>query len=58
MIKRTGHNKSVDWYHLGILLYEMVMGKTPFVTHNRQDIISNIETGTINFDGGKITETT
>ena len=26
MLSRTGHGKAVDWYHLGILLYEMLEG--------------------------------
>lgn len=26
MLKRTGHGKSVDWYLLGVLLYEMLVG--------------------------------
>ena len=26
MIKKAGHGKSVDWYLLGVLLYEMLVG--------------------------------
>lgn len=26
MLKRSGHGKSVDWYLLGVLLYEMLFG--------------------------------
>ena len=26
MLKRSGHGKSVDWYFLGVLLYEMLFG--------------------------------
>jgi len=30
MLKRTGHGKSVDWYLLGVLLYEMLVGMPPY----------------------------
>jgi len=26
MIRKAGHGKSVDWYLLGVLLYEMIVG--------------------------------
>ena len=26
VIENSGHGKAVDWYHLGILLYEMLEG--------------------------------
>ena len=32
---RTGHGKSVDWYLLGVLLYEMLVGVTPYFTNNK-----------------------
>lgn len=35
MLKRTGHGKSVDWYLLGVLLYEMLVGLPPYFTNNR-----------------------
>lgn len=30
MLERKGHGKSVDWYLIGVLLYEMLVGKTPY----------------------------
>jgi serine/threonine protein kinase len=36
VLKRTGHGKSVDWYLLGVLLYEMLIGIPPYFTNNRE----------------------
>jgi serine/threonine protein kinase len=35
MLKRSGHGKSVDWYLLGVLLYEMLVGMPPYFNRDR-----------------------
>jgi serine/threonine protein kinase len=35
MLKRTGHGKAVDWYLLGVLFYEMLVGIPPYFTNNK-----------------------
>lgn len=52
MLKRQGHGKAVDWYHLGVLLYEMLVGKSPFMSQNKEEILQNIEKGYIYFPFG------
>ena len=45
MLKKQGHGKAVDWYLLGVLFYEMLIGIPPFFTEKREDIFYNIEYG-------------
>ena len=45
MLKKQGHGKAVDWYLLGVLFYEMIVGITPFFTTRKEDIFHNIEYG-------------
>jgi len=45
MLKKEGHGKAVDWYLLGVLLYEMLIGIPPFFTEKREEIFYNIEYG-------------
>jgi serine/threonine protein kinase len=35
VIKKQGHNKAVDWWCLGCIIYEMVTGLPPFRSQNR-----------------------
>ena len=35
VIERKGHGKSVDWYLLGVLLYEMLVGQSPYYSEDR-----------------------
>ena len=35
MLENTGHDHTVDWWTLGILLYEMLVGIPPFFHKNK-----------------------
>ena len=49
MINQTGHNKSVDFWQFGILLYEMLVGYTPFIDSNPMKLYQKIKKGKIIF---------
>ena len=34
IILNRGHNQAADWWAVGILCYEMIMGRSPFVDAN------------------------
>jgi protein-serine/threonine kinase len=42
VIKGCGHTSAVDWWTLGILIYEMLFGTTPFKGKNRNATFANI----------------
>ena len=42
ILKRQAYDKSVDWWSYGILLYEMLIGITPFTNSSRQTIFKKI----------------
>ncbi|CAI9786133.1 unnamed protein product [Fraxinus pennsylvanica] len=42
IITGEGHSSAIDWWSLGILLYEMLYGRTPFRGKNRQKTFTNI----------------
>mmetsp|Transcript_5320 Transcript_5320/g.5276 ORF Transcript_5320/g.5276 Transcript_5320/m.5276 type:complete len:510 (+) Transcript_5320:194-1723(+) len=47
MLKRQGHGKAVDWYLLGVLLYEMLVGIPPYFSHNKDQLFHNIQHSTL-----------
>ncbi|KAJ0010161.1 hypothetical protein Pint_33965 [Pistacia integerrima] len=42
IITGSGHSIAIDWWALGIFLYEMLYGCTPFRGKNRQKTFANI----------------
>nr|AHZ63916.1 phototropin [Cylindrocystis sp. VAZE] len=42
IISGTGHGSQVDWWALGIFIYELLFGKSPFRGRNRQRTFTNV----------------
>lgn len=42
VLKQEGHTKNVDWWAVGILIYEMTFGRSPFYDKNRMSLEENI----------------
>ena len=57
MIKRQGHGKAVDWYLLGVLLYEMLIGTPPYFSPEREQLYKNIQTGKLKLPASLALET-
>ncbi|PVU86265.1 hypothetical protein BB560_006777 [Smittium megazygosporum] len=49
VIQGVGHTSAVDWWTLGILIYEMLFGITPFKGANRNETFRNIVTVDVTF---------
>ena len=53
IIAETGHDKSVDWWALGIIMYEMLIGLTPFFNKNRNALFTKIQNSKVVFPDRK-----
>jgi len=45
VINCTGHNKSVDWWMLGVLLFELLAGRPPFDSETTEKIYEGVRKG-------------
>ena len=54
MILDTGHKKSIDWWSLGVLMYEMLYGYPPFYHTNKDRNYELILKAEIKFDDNYI----
>jgi len=52
VLAECGYGKSVDWWSLGILFYEMIAGFSPFYTHDTQLMYRRILFGKLKFPKG------
>ena len=43
MLNRSGHGKAVDWYLLGVVFFEMLVGIPPYFSNNQEQIFKNID---------------
>ena len=54
VIRREGHSFEVDWWAFGILIYELVIGRPPFMDRNHQKLEKLILNGRIAFPDEKL----
>ena len=50
IVKRSGYDKQIDWWGVGVVAYEMIFGNTPFASLNKNRLYSNIVNKEIYFD--------
>jgi protein kinase A len=51
-LQNQGHGKPVDWWTLGVLIYEMIAGIDPFADDDPMTIYQNILKGKLHFPKG------
>ena len=47
MIRNRGYGKSVDWWTVGVLIFEMTAGNVPFYSKDQQHMYRKIVQGNL-----------
>ena len=42
VVRKQGHDRMVDWWATGILIYEMIFGHTPFFNKKKHEMLKDI----------------
>ena len=42
VIRKQGHDRAVDWWCLGCIIYEMITGFPPYRSQNRMELFESI----------------
>ena len=53
MVDQSGHDKAVDWWAVGVLIYEMLIGVTPFFNRNKNMLLTKIKSAKVVFPDRK-----
>ena len=49
VLKQCGYDRMVDYWAIGILIYEMMIGITPFFSRNKHELMQNIQRKQLKF---------
>ncbi|CAD8149358.1 unnamed protein product [Paramecium pentaurelia] len=47
VLMKRGHSRTIDWYLVGVLLYEMIVGMPPYYNQDREMLFENIKKGVL-----------
>ena len=49
MLEECPYGHATDWWGLGVLMYEMMVGRAPFEGHNEEELYEHILTADLKF---------
>jgi len=52
ILNRSGHGTAVDWWNLGMVVYEMLTGRPPWYTQDRQELFNRLREAELEFPDG------